>query len=97
MFDIQGPMAACLTSLIASQFLVALDLFRVRSGVGVWFIFAKGGEIFRLLCQVLQRDRLMFGPPLAKHTANRLIDALNKEPLEQRLGIHHPAPQRFRP
>lgn len=37
----------------------------------------------------------MFGPPLANHTLNRLLDALDEEGLEILLGIRRPASPPF--
>lgn len=57
----------------------------------MWFISPKVFKRFRLLCQVLQRDRGVFRPPFAKRATNGLIDALDEEGLEHLLGIHRPA------
>lgn len=71
----------------------------VRSPIGCrgMVYFREGRCTFPLHVPLLQRGRLIFELPLAKHTTNRLVDALNERPLQHRLVIHGLAHQRLRP
>lgn len=96
LFDVHDPLFVSLVSPVSSRVPVDLSSFGVRSGVGVWFFSTNVGERFCFLGQVLQRGRLMLGPPLAKCTVDLLVDTPKEEPLEHHFGLQRRAPQRFR-